>query len=166
MIPARLVTATLALVALAGCGSDPAAILERDKVSVSGEQVAITPDQVLCGEKEGLWKIEQQSRGAVGALTPAGRALGFADDVIMGDTRFRDPYAMVTGDRQLKVTKVTQAVDDDPTTKTVTASIRIVMKHSCFDKPLPMHGAQYGAFSQDVDVRVRLKNGAVDRILH
>jgi hypothetical protein len=41
-----------------------------------------------------------------------------------------------------------------------------VIKHSCFDKPLPMHGAQDGEFSQDVVVRVRLKNGAVDRIVH
>lgn len=166
MLQARLIVTTLALAVLAGCGSDPASILEHNQVALSGEQVAITPDQVVCGEKEGLWKIEQGDRGAAGVLTPQARALGFADDVVMGDSRFRDPYAMVSGDQQLKVAKVAKVVDDDASTKTVTASIGVVIKHSCFDKPLPMHGTRDGAFSQDDDVSVRLKNGAVDRILH
>lgn len=169
MLP-RVILAVLAFVALAGChGSDPQAIIEARKVNVSGEQVAITPDQVLCGEKQGLWKIEQQNSGALGRLTAEGRALGFGDDVVMGDTHFRDPFAMVSGPQQLKVAKVTQVTEEDASSKTVTASIGVAIKHSCFANPLPMHGAEGGAFSQDVEVRVHLRNQSgweVDSIRH
>jgi hypothetical protein len=170
MTQSRAIWAVLAFVALTGCGSsNPTKILQSGKVAVAGEQVVITPDQVLCGERAGLWKIEQGDRGALGRLTPEGRALGFADDVVMGDSHFSDPYAQLSGSEPLKVAKVTQVVDDDPTTKTVTASIGVVIKHSCFDKPLPMHGAEAGAFSQDAEPRVRLKKQSgwkIDRILH
>ncbi len=171
MIQSRTILGALLLVALTGCGpgSDPAAIIENRRVDVSGEQVTITPDQVLCGEREGLWKIQQDTSGGRGRLTPAGRALGFADDVVMGDTRFTDPYAQISGAQQLRVANVTQVTDNDPSTRTVTASVGVVIPNACFDGPLPMHGAEGGGFSQQAAPQVRLRNNSgwtVDRILH
>jgi hypothetical protein len=163
--------AILVWTVLSGCsgGSDPARIIEGEKVDISGEQVAITPDQVLCGERAGLWKIQQGVRGASAVLTPAARTLGFADDVVMGDTRFTDPYAQISGAQQLKVSKVSSVTDEDAATKRVAASVGVVIKNSCFDTPLPMHGVSGGAFSQTVEPRLRLRKQSgwkVDRILH
>lgn len=160
---------SFALLAACSVGFDAASVLEDDKVTVNGEQVVVTTGQVLCGEREGLWRIEQGSQGALGRLTPEAHALGFADHVVMGNTRFSEPFAQVGGPQQLKVSNVSTVTDDDAATKTVSASVGVVIKHSCFEKPLPMHGAEGGSFSQLAEPRFQLKDQSgwkVNRILH
>jgi hypothetical protein len=166
-----IVAGTFGFALLTACsaGFDAASVLEDAKVNVNGEQVVVTTDQVLCGEREGLWRIQQQSQGALGRLTPEAHALGFADDVVMGNTRFSEPFAQVGGMQQLKVSSVSAVTDDDAATKTVSASVGVVIKHSCFENPLPMHGAEGGSFSQRAEPRFQLKDQTgwkVDRILH
>jgi hypothetical protein len=51
----------------------------------------------------------------------------------------------------------------------VTATVGVVIKHRCFDKPLPLHGANKGSFSQTAEPRFELKDQSgwkVSRIFH
>ncbi|MEI9811153.1 MAG: hypothetical protein WDO18_00105 [Acidobacteriota bacterium] len=164
--------AVTSLTMLTACSHefDPAEVIEQSKFSLRGEQVSVTPDQVLCGEKAGLWKVEQFSNGGAAArLTAEARALGFADDVMMGESSHPEsPYAQVSGVLSLKVDKVSSVVDENPATKLVTARVGVGVQHECFGAPLPLDGVDRGMFTSTVEPSFRLRgpNWVVDQIVH
>ena len=145
-------------------------VIEAAKIPLGGEQVILTPEQITCGEKKGLWEVDQiDGAGAIGRLTDAGRKLEFGDDIRMGDRRFSGPYTQLSGSHSVKVQKVTSMVDENPDGKVVTAKLGVVFEHECFTKPVALLGIDRGDFSEDAEVRVRLRNRGgwkVDSVLH
>jgi hypothetical protein len=172
----QIAVLALAGLSLAGCESgvfdDAAAqsLIESSKIPLSGEQALITPEQVLCGEKKGLWIIDQRDGGgALGRLTDAGRALEFGDDVRMGDYRFTNPTVQLHGNFNVKVQKFVKLTDENPTVKVAEAKLGVIVKHECFEKPLSLLGIDRGDFSEEAAPRVRFRqhNGwTPDQILH
>jgi hypothetical protein len=162
-----------AALAAGGCGAgelDLAGIIEARPLPLISEQALLTPEQVTCGEKKGLWTVDQiDGGGAIGRLTPAGQALGFGDDVRMGDRRFPNPYAQLRGDFQLKVKKVLAVTDENPDVKVVEVQAGVVVPHECFSSPLPLLGVEGGDFSPDAAPRIRLRQHdgwTADQVLH
>ena len=161
---------------LSGCDSgvfdDAAAqaLIESSKLALSGEQVQLTPDQVLCGEKKGLWIINQADGGnALGRLEAPGRELLFGDDVRMGDHRFTNPYVQLRGDFDVKIQKFVKMTDQNADVKVVEAKLGVVINHECFLEPLPLMGIFRGDFSEEAAPRIRLRqhNGwTADQVLH
>jgi hypothetical protein len=171
-------SASLALAGLllTGCDSgvfdDAAAqsLIESSKLPLSGEQVLITPEQILCGEKKGLWIIDQTDGGnALGRLEAPGRDLLFGDDVRMGDHKFTSPYVQLRGDFNVKIQKFIKLTDENADVKVAEAKMGVILKHECFPAPLPLLGIDRGDFSEEAAPRVRLRqhNGwATDQVLH
>src|SRR3569832_929654 len=95
---------------------------EAGKIPLSGEHVILTPDQVACGAKKGLWVVDLLDTGDyIARLTPAGRALQFGDDIRMGVRRFSGPYSLLTGSLEIKVEKVDKIIAEKPDSKIVEA---------------------------------------------
>jgi hypothetical protein len=171
-------TAVLALAGLllTGCESgvfdDAAAqvLIESSKLALSGEQVLLTPDQIICGEKKGLWIIDQTDGGnPVGRLEATGRALLFGDDVRMGERKFSNPYVQLRGDFDVKIQKFIKMTDESANVKVAEAKLGVIVKHECFAKPLPLLGIDRGDFSEDAAprIRLRMRNGwTTDEVLH
>jgi len=145
-------------------------LIESSKLTLSGEQVLVSPDQIVCGEKKGLWIVDQMDGyGAIARLTDAGRALHFGDDIRMGERKFKDPYTQLQGDFTVKVQKVHGLTGEKPDEKIAEVAIGVVIDHECFAKPLALMGIDRGDFSEDVSPRIRLRqrgSWAVDQILH
>lgn len=145
-------------------------VIEKDKLPLSGEQVFLTPDQVICGEKKGLWLIDQlDSGGGIARLTSQGRALEFGDDVRMGDHKFTNPYVQLQGKFPVKLEQVKKVTDQGTDAKIVEARIAVIVNHECFEQPLRLMGIERGDFSEDALPRVRLRlRGAwtADKVLH
>lgn len=161
---------------LAGCDSgvfdDEAAraLIESTKLKLSGEQVMVTPEQILCGQKKGLWIIDQTDGGnALGRLEAPGRDLLFGDDVRMGDHKFTNPYVQLRGDFDVKIKKFVKMTEENADVKVVEAKLGVIVKHECFPEPLPLLGIDRGDFSEEAAPRVRLRqhNGwTTDQVLH
>ncbi len=172
----QIAVVTLAALSLAGCDEavfDNGAaqgVIESAKLPLSGEQALISPDQILCGQKKGLWIIDQRDGGgALGRLTDAGRALAFGDDIRMGDGKYTQPYVQLGGSFAVKVQKFVQLSDETPNAKIAEAKLGVIVKHECLEKPLPLLGIDRGDFSEDANPRVRLthRNGWIaDQVLH
>ncbi len=145
-------------------------VIESAKIPLSGEQVILTPEQITCGEKKGLWVVDQiEGGGALGRLTDAGRALQFGDDIRMGDRKFSGPYVQLSGAHSVNVEKFKTMSDEKPDSKIVEAKLSVALNHECFTKRVQLLGIDRGDFSEDVDVRVRLRNRdgwRVDSVLH
>lgn len=161
---------------LAGCESgvfdDQAAqaLIESSKLALSGEQVLLTPEQVLCGEKKGLWLIDQTDGGnALGRLEAPARELLFGDDVRMGDHKFTNPYIQLRGDFDVKIQKFIKLTEENAYVKVVEAKLGVIVKHECFPQPLALLGIDRGDFSEEAAPRIRLRqhNGwRADQVLH
>jgi hypothetical protein len=174
--PFRIAALALAGLLLTGCESGPfddqaaQALIDSLQARLEWRTSLGRPRRVLCGEKKGLWTIDQQDGGTpIARLEAPGRALPFGDDVRMGDHRFTDPYVQLHGDFNVKVKKLVKMTDENASTKTVEANVGVIVKHECFKKPLPLLGIDRGDFSQDAAPRIRLRqhNGwTVDQILH
>lgn len=172
----RIAPLLVAGLLLTGCDSgvfdDEAAqaLVESSKLALSGEQVLITPEQILCGEKKGLWIIDQTDGGnALGRLEAPARDLLFGDDVRMGDHKFTNPYIQLRGDFDVKIQKFIKVTDENPDVKVVEAKLGVIVKHECFPQPLPLLGIDRGDFSEEAAPRVRLRqhNGwRTDQVLH
>jgi hypothetical protein len=165
------------LLVVTGCGDSGVfdqpqaqAVIESAKIPLSSEQVLVTEQQILCGEKKDLWTVDQmEGGGALGRLSEAGRALGFGDDVRMGDRKFTGPYVQLRGDFKVKVQKFLQMTDQGTDAKIVEAKLGVVVKHECFPKPLALLGIDHGDFSEDTAPRIHLRqrNGwTADQVLH
>jgi hypothetical protein len=151
----RALPVVLAALALAACSEGPfneysATIkLQAKPIQLDGEQVVITPEQVTCGEKDELWIVLPQGNNrAIGRLNDSARALGFSDDIHIGDPGFRNPYAQIRGEFPVSVTEVRMR-DLDATTKQIEAKTSVVIDHSCFKNPKPLlMGLRLGQFSE------------------
>ena len=145
-------------------------LIDSSTVKLGGEQVLISPDQISCGERKGLWVVDQQESGeGIGRLQPAGRALMFSDDVRMGDHRFSNPYVQLRGTFDVKVSKIVTIADENESSKVIEVKLGIIVKHPCFTEPLPLLGIDRGDFSQDAPPRLLLKmkgDWTVDQVLH
>jgi len=172
----QITTLLLSGLILTGCDSgvfDEGAaqgVVEAAKIPLNGEEVLLTPDQVICGEKKGLWTVDQiDGGGAIGRLTAAARALEFGDDVRMGEHKFSGPYVQLHGNFNVKIEKVNKMTDENADVKILDAKMGAVITHECFDKPLPLLGIYRGDFSEENAPRIRLRqhNGwTADQILH
>ena len=143
---------------------------EGGKIPLRGEHVILTPDQVTCGEKKGLWIVDQLDSGdAIARLTAAGRALQFGDDIRMGDRRFSGPYTLLAGAFEVRVEKIDKITDEKPNAKIVEAKVGVKIEHECFTRPVPLLGINRGDFSEDADPRFRLRQKSdwvVEAVLH
>ncbi len=158
------------ILALAGCaGETTADIIERHPLPLRGEHVLLTPEQVRCGEKAKLWTIVQVDGGGARARLERDGQVFFADDVRMGEQRYRGPVAPLAGDFPVKVKKIREVTPDGPSVQVVAAELGVILNHSCFTKQLPLLGIADGDFSLDAPPRIRLRehNGwTADTILH
>src|SRR5580658_7359766 len=96
----RLFLSATAILCLSGCGSsefDEGAIkgmLEATPLTLSNEQVIISPTQLDCGVQNDLW---DPPSGNTARLTQKGRDLKFSDDVRVADPDIHQPFTQVTG---------------------------------------------------------------------
>lgn len=150
----QVLTVALAAGLLAGCSNkdfDESAALQQLQaapVELDGEQVTLTRDQVACGERDDLWVVLPESGNrAVGRLTDRGRALGFSDDLHIGDPGMNLPYGQIRGNFSLHASD-THIQDVDERTKIVDAKIGVVLDHGCLKRPAPaLMGLHHGRFS-------------------
>ncbi len=140
----------------AGCGSRDfnedkvRSILEGKPVTLDGEQVSLTTDQVECGVQDDLWdRPTQVGQGSSARLSAKGRELKFSDDVRI-EPNYRRPFAQVKGAFTLQVDAVT-AIRDGPEQGTKIADVKAGLKidHACFQNPLPIMGVKKGDFRED-----------------
>ena len=143
-------------------------ILTEGTKALDGEQVVLTGEQLACGEREDLWRIElQQTDRSLGRLTEKARALGFDDDVRIGEQP--QPYTQLRGQFSIQVLRIESIRDESAKVKIVDAKVAVTINHSCFNRPLPLMGVKKGKFTQDVAPRFQLAlNGQweYDRLLH
>jgi hypothetical protein len=144
---------------------------EAGKIQLRGEQVILTPDQVTCGEKKGLWVVDLMDSGDyIARLTAEGRALQFGDDIRMGDRHYSGPYTQLSGALEVHVNRIDKITDEKPNAKIVEAKVGVKIDHECFkEHPLPLLGIVRGNFSEDADPRFRLRQKSdwvVEQVLH
>jgi hypothetical protein len=161
------------LVLLTGCSNGEFGeeqvrqILTGTPKSLDGEQVMLTLEQVNCGEREDLWNLETQGETSLGRLTPKGQALGFADDIRIGEQRF--PYTQLRGQFPLQVLQMNSIRDEGAKVKIVDVKVGVTINHLCFNQAPVLMGVKKGQFSQDVLPRFQLalnSDWEYDRLLH
>ena len=145
-----------------------AQILTATPKALDGEQVMLTNEQVACGEREDLWTMESHGGDtATGHLTPKAQALGFGDDVRVGEQRL--PFSQLRGQYTLQVLRIESIRDEGAKVKVVDAKVGVVIAHSCFPQPVQLMGVKKGRFTQDAAPRFQLAlngNWEYDRLLH
>ncbi len=144
----------LAALLLGSCAEGPfdeyAALLkiQAQPVELDGEQVTLSGEQITCGERDDLWVVLPEAAGrSVARLTDSGRALGFSDDIHMGDAPINVPYGQVRGKFQLRVSNP-HMKDVDDHTKIVDAKILVAMDTKCLkNSPPALMGLHHGEFT-------------------
>jgi hypothetical protein len=138
--------------ALAGCSNGPfdesrvRYLLETNPITLNGEQVILTQNQLECGVQTELWEYQSRGDHSVARLLPHGRELKFDDDVQIGEARF--PYIQVRGDFNLQLLEVQTIRDESAKVKLVDAKVGVRFDHTCFPNSLPLMGVRYGKFTQ------------------
>jgi hypothetical protein len=173
----RVLAAIPAVLLLAGCSDGPfdqgqaQSLLEGQKFQLDKEQVTITAAQVNCGERDDLWVVLKVMEGRfIARLNDKSRALGFSDDIQIGDPDFKTPYGQVSGKFQLEA-PVVKLTDLDPQTKIAEAKVKVKIDHSCFaGKPAVLMGVRKGRFNETFNstfrFRLAAENWQVDQLLH
>jgi hypothetical protein len=157
------------------CGSnnefDAKSILEAAPVSLQGEQLTLSMNDVDCGVQAELWESPSQvsQERSTARLSSKGRALNFSDDVTMEPNS--RPYIQVSGAFPLQVNEVTEvAQGGENNTKLVTARVGVKIQNPCFQNPLPLMGVKRGNFQHDTAARflLRLTQEAwkVEKVVH
>lgn len=162
---------------LAACGANDfnygkvGNIIAGTPLRLDAEYVMLTPQQVDCGIENDLWDPPVdagQREHRVARLKQAGRDLGFADDVSIGD--MGKPYAQVRGDFNLSVLDISSDKNGpEPDTRLVVSRVAVPIRHMCFGDPLPLMGIRKGNFTQDVPpvLLFRFNNSwTLERIVH
>ena len=158
---------------LAGCSSGGFGdeqvyqILGGPPKQLDGEQVMLTLEQFGCGQREELWDLDVQGGLSYGRLTAKGRALGFADDIRVGEQRL--PYTQLRGQYPLQVLHIDGIRDESASVKILDVKVGVTINNVCFPTPLPLMGVRKGQFSQDATPRFQIALRAdweFDRILH
>jgi hypothetical protein len=172
-----LLTVAVFLLALAGCGSSEfdagtaQEVLQAAPVGLQGEQILLTGEQVVCGDKEGLWHLTSLGAGrAIGRLTEKGRALQLSDDVRVGDAGAPGPVVQVTGRLPVRVQRIAVMKNENQRNKIIEARTTVVLEHPCFREPPVLLGVSNGQFSSSANPRFRLRRHddqwTFDALLH
>jgi hypothetical protein len=163
------------LVALTGCGGGDfnygkaGNLIQGAPMRIDAEYVILNNQQVDCGVQNDLWDQPSDVGGHHAArLMEKGRALNFADDVLIGE--MRNPYVQIRGDFTLVAVDV-QSDRDGPQkdSKLVDVKLGVPINHSCFPQPLLMMGVRKGTFTQDHPPIVLFRNNNgwyIDKIVH
>jgi hypothetical protein len=171
----RLFQASIAIliICLSGCASpgfDEGAVkglLESTPLTVSTEEVTLTPSQADCVLQNELW---EQPNGNTARLTQKGRDLKFTDDLRFGDPDMRLPFTQVTGTFPVSVSDVSKLRDTDGGMKLADVKLGVVITHECFTSPLPLMGIKKGKFSPAAPVVFRFqgsgKDWSLDKLMH
>ena len=167
-----VIQALMALLAfvLAGCGAAPfdvntaKQVIETKPVELQREQLTLTDDQVACGDREELWHVTELGPGhTIGRLTPHGQKLNFSDDVRVAARGMGVSSVQVSGAFSLRVQKVASIEDLDARSKRVEANTAVVIKHPCFERPLPvLMGVRKGEFSASTAPLFLMKSHELD----
>ena len=150
----RVLLVVWAALLLGACSEGPfdeyAALLQiqAQPVQLDGEQVTLTGDQITCGERDDLWVVLPEGAGrSMARLTDRGRALGFSDNIHMGDPGISFPYGQIRGKFPLRAANP-HMKDVDERTKIVDARIQVVMDGACLKKSPPtLMGLHHGEFT-------------------
>ncbi len=154
--PAALLMAAM-FVPLIGCGSNEEALDAGRVISVSSgrkmkfesEQVAMNPEQMTCGIQNELFgEVDQSAARKVAPLLERGRALGFTDDVSVGEYGRDRPNTQVRGTFPLVVKQVVNIKDHPNGAKRVEVWAGVRIDHPCFSGPLQIMGVRRGALSE------------------
>jgi hypothetical protein len=169
----RLFLSSIAILCLSGCGSsefDEGAIkglLEGTPLTISTEQVTLSPTQVDCGVQSDLW---EPPSGNTARLKQKGRDLGFSDDVRVADPDIHQPFTQVTGTFRVGVSEVSRLRDTDNGMKLADVRLGVIVNQECFTTPLPLMGIRKGAFTPDAPVVFRFqgagKEYTLDKLVH
>ncbi len=171
----RLTLSTIAIltIGLSGCSSPEfgadtiRGMLEGSPVTLSGEQVTLSPKQVECGVQNELWDPPSDR---VAHLTQKARDLKFSDDVRLDDPEIHVPYTQVTGEFPVSVSDVAKVRDADNGMKLADVKLGVVIANDCFSSPLPLMGIHKGKFSPDAPVVFRFqgsgKDWTLDKLMH
>jgi hypothetical protein len=145
-------------------------------IHLDAEQVMLTGQQVACGIQEDLWQQPPPNEGdravtqTVARLLPAGRALNFDDDVIIGEAGYVRPYVQVRGDFPTTLGDGPDVREPEQDVRMVTGKLMISIPHMCFPDPLPVMGVRKGKFSEDTlpTMRFELRNDGwhYDKLVH
>ena len=163
---------------LAGCGGSEFSggkiqyRLETEPIQLDGEQVMMNRGQVDCGVTRELWDLQELGKEdrQVAHLTDAARALGFSDDIQIGEPGFINPYAQIRGKFMVTLLDMGSVKDEGPRFKLVETKLGIKIDHECFANPLPvLMGVRHGKFTQTAYATVRFRlddNWYYDQIVH
>jgi hypothetical protein len=114
------------------------------------EQVSIRPEVLNCAVDAGLFESPQYvGSRTVAKLTEKGRALGFTDDVSIGEPGYDLPYTQIRGTFPVEFKKVVKIRDVEKGVKRVEAEAGVKIAHECFRDPLPLMGIHNGNIAED-----------------
>jgi hypothetical protein len=129
--------------------------IESQPMTLEGEQVTLTGDQIHCGVQNELWEspTSLSPDHSTAHLTSKARDLKFNDDVIVSDPGATRPYVQVRGSFPIQVDSVTGIKPgEDGTTKLAEAKASVRIDNACFPQPLPLMGVKHGNFNVDAPV--------------
>ncbi|MEQ1884320.1 MAG: hypothetical protein ABL967_04615 [Bryobacteraceae bacterium] len=122
----------------------------REPIELQSEQVTISSDALTCAVENGLFEGPSESGSrTVARLTEAGRALGFSDDVSIGDSGYLYPYTQVRGKFEIEFQQVTKIADLQAGVKRVEGRAGVKINHPCFRGPLPLMGIRNGTLAEN-----------------
>ena len=141
----------------AGCGNEfddtrVRLVTEGSPIQLDSEQVTLSYPQVDCGVDKDLWEAPVAvSERSVAKLKPAGRDLGFNDDVSLNEPGYNQPYVQMRGKPSLRVENILDTKDGPGQgAKTVQVQVRVKVPNDCFGGDLPFMGIRKGQFNPGV----------------
>ena len=145
-------------VLLTGCGDNSEVALNEgivmsasngQNVKFESEQVAMTPEQLACGVQNELFgEVDLSAPRKVAPLLERGRALGFTDDVSVGEYGRERPNTQVRGTFPVVIKQVVNIKDHQNGAKRVEVWAGLRIEHTCFGGPLQIMGVRRGALSE------------------
>jgi len=149
-------TAVIACISMTACYNnvfDETAVYQHSSgqpLQFQSEQVSIKPEFLNCAVEAGLFENpEDTGSRTVAKLTDKGRALGFSDDVTIGDPGYGLPYTQVRGTFPVEFKEVVKIRDVEKGVKRVEAKAGVKISHECFRDPLPLMGIRNGSIAEN-----------------
>ncbi|MEQ1946364.1 MAG: hypothetical protein ABL995_04200 [Bryobacteraceae bacterium] len=122
----------------------------REPIEIQSEQVSISGEVLNCAVENGLFEapVDNGSR-TIARLTEMGRALGFSDDVSIGDSGYLLPYTQIRGKFEIEFRQVTKIADVQKGIKRVEGRAGVKINHPCFQQPLALMGIRNGTLTEN-----------------
>ena len=122
---------------------------QKEPLEFQSEQVSIRPEVLSCAVDAGLFENPQDMGSrTVARLTEKGRALGFSDDVSIGEAGYNMPYTQIRGKFTVEFKQVTAIREVKTGVKRVEARAGVKIAQECFADVLPLMGVRNGAISE------------------